>query len=68
MMAIAPTREQFSEFAHGTRDGEVVMINLLHCAPGDTDEDSTAGVGGPHRHKPTATPGPARTARTATRW
>ena len=31
-MAITPTREQFSEFAHGTRDGEVVMINLLHFA------------------------------------
>jgi uncharacterized protein (DUF1330 family) len=31
-MAITPTREQFTEFAHGTRDGEVVMINLLHFA------------------------------------
>jgi uncharacterized protein (DUF1330 family) len=34
-MAITPTREQFSEFAHGTRDGEVVMINLLHFARAD---------------------------------
>ena len=33
-MAITPTREQFSEFAHGERDGEVVMINLLHFAKG----------------------------------
>jgi uncharacterized protein (DUF1330 family) len=37
-MAITPTREQFTEFAHGTRDGEVVMINLLHFArSGDAD-------------------------------
>ena len=36
-MAITPTREQFTEFAHGTRDGEIVMINLLHFAKGDTD-------------------------------
>ena len=34
-MAITPTREQFTEFAHGTRDGEVVMINLLHFARSD---------------------------------
>jgi len=34
-MAITPTREQFSEFAHGSRDGEVVMINLLHFAPSE---------------------------------
>jgi uncharacterized protein (DUF1330 family) len=34
-MAITPTREQFSEFTHGTRDGEVVMINLLHFARSD---------------------------------
>jgi uncharacterized protein (DUF1330 family) len=38
-MAITPTREQFTEFAHGTRDGEVVMINLLHFArPEDKSE------------------------------
>ena len=34
-MAITPTREQFTEFAHGSRDGEVVMINLLHFARPD---------------------------------
>jgi uncharacterized protein (DUF1330 family) len=42
-MAITPTREQFSEFAHGTRDGEVVMINLLHFARSD---DTPAPDGG----------------------
>lgn len=46
-MAITPTREQFTEFAHGTREGEVVMINLLHFArpedgtPAPTDTDTT---------------------------
>jgi uncharacterized protein (DUF1330 family) len=34
-MAITPTREQFTEFAHTTREGEVVMINLLHFARPD---------------------------------
>ncbi len=34
-MAITPTREQFSEFAHAARDGEVVMLNLLHFARPD---------------------------------
>ncbi len=34
-MAITPTREQFTEFAHGGREGEVVMINLLHFARPD---------------------------------
>jgi uncharacterized protein (DUF1330 family) len=34
-MAITPTKEQFSEFAHGTREGEVVMLNLLHFARPD---------------------------------
>jgi uncharacterized protein (DUF1330 family) len=50
-MAITPTKEQFTEFAHGTRDGEVVMINLLHFArpeeAGDAaaaDESSGAGA------------------------
>jgi uncharacterized protein (DUF1330 family) len=37
-MAITPTREQFTEFAHGERDGEVVMLNLLHFARGDEQE------------------------------
>jgi uncharacterized protein (DUF1330 family) len=41
-MAITPTREQFSEFAHGTRDGEVVMLNLLHFA---RPEGTRAGGG-----------------------
>jgi uncharacterized protein (DUF1330 family) len=34
-MAITPTKEQFIEFAHGAREGEVVMINLLHFARPD---------------------------------
>ncbi len=41
-MAITPTREQFTEFAHGTRDGEVVMLNLLHFA---RPEGEAAGDG-----------------------
>jgi uncharacterized protein (DUF1330 family) len=41
-MAITPTREQFTEFAHVTRDGEVVMINLLHFAKGESSD----GAGG----------------------
>jgi uncharacterized protein (DUF1330 family) len=41
-MAITPTREQFSEFAHGRQDGEVVMINLLHfAAPDESEAEST---------------------------
>jgi uncharacterized protein (DUF1330 family) len=39
-MAITPTREQFTEFAHATRDGEVVMINLLHFARSDNADHS----------------------------
>jgi uncharacterized protein (DUF1330 family) len=47
-MAITPTREQFTEFAHGTRDGEVVMINLLHFARSDGADhaDHAAGDAG----------------------
>jgi uncharacterized protein (DUF1330 family) len=49
-MAITPTREQFTEFAHGTREGEVVMINLLHFARPDegspTDADATTATSG----------------------
>lgn len=41
-MAITPTREQFTEFAHNTREGEVVMINLLHFAR--PDEGATPPV------------------------
>ena len=44
-MAITPTREQFTEFAHGTREGEVVMINLLHFARPDEGEGEGAGAG-----------------------
>jgi uncharacterized protein (DUF1330 family) len=44
-MAITPTREQFTEFAHGARDGEVVMINLLHFARAD-EASPPAGDGG----------------------
>ena len=47
-MAITPTKEQFTEFAHGTREGEVVMINLLHFArSGDeaSDEHGADGAG-----------------------
>jgi uncharacterized protein (DUF1330 family) len=43
-MAITPTREQFTEFAHGTREGEVVMINLLHFARPD-EATPTSGAG-----------------------
>jgi uncharacterized protein (DUF1330 family) len=34
-MAITPTREQFSAFAQDPREGEIVMINLLHFAAAD---------------------------------
>jgi uncharacterized protein (DUF1330 family) len=43
-MAITPTREQFSAFAHGERDGEVVMINLLHFDKGDSGKVPTGGA------------------------
>jgi uncharacterized protein (DUF1330 family) len=43
-MAITPTREQFSEFAHGARDGEIVMINLLHFARAGADTEAPAGA------------------------
>lgn len=39
-MAITPTPQQFEAFAHHERDGEVVMINLLHFAPGDGSASS----------------------------
>jgi uncharacterized protein (DUF1330 family) len=39
-MAITPTREQFEEFAHHAREGEVVMINLLHFAPSGGSDNS----------------------------
>jgi uncharacterized protein (DUF1330 family) len=43
-MAITPTREQFSAFGHGTRDGEVVMINLLHFARAAADAPEGAAA------------------------
>jgi uncharacterized protein (DUF1330 family) len=41
-VAITPTKEQFTEFAHGAREGEVVMINLLHFARPDGAEPASA--------------------------
>ncbi len=40
-MAITPTREQFTAFAGDTREGEVVMINLLHFGRDDQGAEST---------------------------
>jgi uncharacterized protein (DUF1330 family) len=37
-MATTPTREQFTDFAGGARDGEVVMLNLLHFARPDESD------------------------------
>jgi uncharacterized protein (DUF1330 family) len=48
-VAITPTREQFTEFAHGTREGEVVMINLLHFARSDEARDPGASGAGAYR-------------------
>jgi uncharacterized protein (DUF1330 family) len=46
-MAITPTREQFTAFAHGSRDGEVAMINLLHFARAESGgEEPVAGAEG----------------------
>ncbi|HEX6476809.1 MAG TPA: DUF1330 domain-containing protein [Acidimicrobiales bacterium] len=39
-MAITPTREQFEAFANHEREGEVVMINLLHFAPSNASSPS----------------------------
>jgi uncharacterized protein (DUF1330 family) len=36
-MAITPTKEQFDAFARHDRDGEVVMINLLHFSSGESE-------------------------------
>jgi uncharacterized protein (DUF1330 family) len=44
-MAITPTRQQFTEFAHGTRDGEIVMINLLHFATRGDESTQRTGAG-----------------------
>jgi uncharacterized protein (DUF1330 family) len=40
-MAITPTKEQFNAFAHDTREGEIVMINLLHFAPSEHGPESS---------------------------
>ena len=53
-MAITPTREQFTAFAHGTREGEVVMLNLLHFArpeEGDTSTQPADGSTGAHAYR-----------------
>jgi uncharacterized protein (DUF1330 family) len=44
-MAITPTREQFTAFAQGDREGEVVMINLLHFARSEDRAAATPGSG-----------------------
>ena len=43
IMAITPTREQFTEFAHGRQEGEVVMINLLHFDRSGSSEGAESG-------------------------
>jgi uncharacterized protein (DUF1330 family) len=43
-MAITPTAEQFSAFAHGRSEGEVVMINLLHFDKGEGGETGASGA------------------------
>jgi uncharacterized protein (DUF1330 family) len=58
-VAITPTKEQFTEFAHGTRDGEVVMINLLHFARPDS---GTTGSGSERKDVGTADQGEGRAA------
>jgi uncharacterized protein (DUF1330 family) len=40
-MAITPTREQFSAFAADTREGEIVMINLLRFSASKSDNETT---------------------------
>jgi uncharacterized protein (DUF1330 family) len=42
-VAITPTKEQFTEFAQGRQDGEVVMINLLHFDRSGAPESGVAG-------------------------
>lgn len=42
-MAITPTKEQFTEFAEGRQEGEVVMINLLHFDRSGTSEGVDSG-------------------------
>ncbi len=40
-MAITPTKEQFSAFAHHEREGEVVMINLLRFSAPEAGPETT---------------------------
>jgi uncharacterized protein (DUF1330 family) len=40
-MAITPTKEQFSAFAHDEREGEVVMINLLRFSESKASAETT---------------------------
>jgi uncharacterized protein (DUF1330 family) len=40
-MAITPSREQFSAFAHDSREGEIVMINLLHFSEPEAGPKTT---------------------------
>jgi uncharacterized protein (DUF1330 family) len=42
-VAITPTKEQFTEFALGRPDGEVVMINLLHFDRSGAAAETAAG-------------------------
>jgi uncharacterized protein (DUF1330 family) len=42
-VAITPTKEQFTEFAQGRQEGEVVMINLLHFDRSGASESSESG-------------------------
>jgi uncharacterized protein (DUF1330 family) len=45
-VAITPTREQFTEFAQGRQEGEVVMINLLHFDRSGAPERGSAAAAG----------------------
>ncbi|HVB91208.1 MAG TPA: DUF1330 domain-containing protein [Acidimicrobiales bacterium] len=40
-MAITPTKEQFTAFSRAPREGEVVMINLLHFSASEGAEGSS---------------------------
>jgi uncharacterized protein (DUF1330 family) len=42
-VAITPTKEQFTEFAQGRQEGEVVMINLLHFDRSGAPEGGGSG-------------------------
>jgi len=42
-VAVTPTKEQFTEFAQGRPDGEVVMINLLHFDRSGVSDEAAPG-------------------------